>query len=114
MIRLTVQYRMAPSIVEWVDEFFYDNKLVNHASLEVDDEYRRIRRKISHDSYRIKGPRGDGSEYWNIMLSSEYRIINGIIYIYLQYRTAPAVVKRVNEFFYEEKLVNNDSVRAKY
>lgn len=66
MTRLTVQYRMAPAIVKWVNEFFYENKLVNHASVEVDNEYRRIGRQISRKVYGIEGPRGDGSEYWNI------------------------------------------------
>ncbi len=47
-----------------------------------------------------------------LMLSLECRILNGSIYIYLQCRIAPAVVEWVNEFFYENRLVNNDSVRV--
>lgn len=66
MIRLTVQYRMAPSIVKWVNEFFYENDLVNHESVEADNVYRRIGRNISRGLYGIKGPKGNGSEYWNI------------------------------------------------
>lgn len=66
ILRLNLQYRMAPAISEWVKKFFYKSLLRNHATVLADNHYRRVAREISLRGYRIKGPNGVGSEYWMI------------------------------------------------
>lgn len=53
-----------PSIMKWPNEYFYNGELRIHESLRADNEVRSATRKISQESYGIKGPDGCGSEYW--------------------------------------------------
>ena len=66
ILRLNIQYRMAPAISEWVNKFFYKSLLRNHPTVLVDNHYRRVAREISIKHYGIKGPNRVGSEYWMI------------------------------------------------
>ena len=66
IIRLTVQYRMAPAIASWAAKYFYNSNLTNHPKAEADNHWRRIARAVSRESYGIKGPRGRGSEFFII------------------------------------------------
>ena len=66
ILRLNLQYRMAPAISEWINKFFYKGLLRNHALVLADNHYRRVAREISMKDYGIKGPNGVGSEYWMI------------------------------------------------
>ena len=66
IIRLTVQYRMAPAIASWIADFFYDSQLTNHPKAEADNHWRKVARAVSRETYAIKGPRGRGSEFFVI------------------------------------------------
>ncbi len=66
ILRLVLQYRMAPAISQRISAFFYRVLLQNHPSVFVDNQYRRVARAMSKDIYGIAGPEGDGSEYWMI------------------------------------------------
>lgn len=70
MLRLILQYRMAPAISQWVSTFFYKGLLQNHPSVLVDNIYRRAAREISKEFYGIDGPDGKGSEYWMINVAN--------------------------------------------
>jgi len=62
IIRFKVQYRMAPAIMKWPNEYFYNGELRVHHSLEADNEVREAGRKISEEFYWIKGPDDRGFE----------------------------------------------------
>ncbi len=66
ILRLVLQYRMAPAISTWMSAFFYRGLLQNQPSVFVDSQYRRVARAMSKDIYGIAGPERDGSEYWMI------------------------------------------------
>lgn len=72
VLRLTLQYRMAPAISQWVASYFYRGLLQNHPSTLVDNEYRRVAREISLQHYGREGPNKTGSEYWMI------DVVNGV------------------------------------
>ena len=66
VLRLVLQYRMAPAISQFVSRFFYDGLMKNHPSVLTDNDLRAKARQISKSHYGITGPNGDGSEYWMI------------------------------------------------
>ena len=72
VLRLVLQYRMAPSISQFVSKFFYDGLLKNHDSVLKDNSLREKARSISKSHYGIKGTNADGFEYWMI------DVVNGI------------------------------------
>ena len=72
ILRLVLQYRMAPAISEWPSKFFYDGLLKNHPAVLADNKFRRVAREISKEHYGIRGPSGNGSEYWMI------DVVNGV------------------------------------
>ncbi len=72
ILRLTLQYRMAPAISQWVASYFYRGLLQNHPSTLVDNDYRRVAREISLQHYGREGPNKTGSEYWMI------DVVNGV------------------------------------
>ena len=66
MLRLELQYRMAPAIVQWPAQFFYKGLLRNHPSVLEDSHYRSVARDICKQDYGINGVTGNGSETWMI------------------------------------------------
>ena len=72
VLRLKQQYRMAPSIVQWVAKFFYKGQLTNDVSVLNDNDYRRAAHDISKQVYKIDGPSCMGSEYWMV------NVVNGV------------------------------------
>lgn len=72
ILRLLFQYRMAPSIAEWVSKFLYKGLMKNHDSVIQDNRFREIARDISRREYGRKGPERKGSEYWTV------DVVNGV------------------------------------
>ena len=67
VLRLVLQYRMAPASSQFVSMYFYDGLLQNYPSILVDNAHREKARLISKNHYGIKG---DGSEYWMIDIAN--------------------------------------------
>lgn len=72
VLRLVLQYRMAPAISQFVSGFFYDGLLQNSPSVLIDNDLRAKAREISKKEYRCNGPDENGSEYWMI------DVVNGV------------------------------------
>lgn len=72
ILRLILQYRMAPAISQFVSRFFYNSLLRDHHSVLNDNDLRAKAREISKQHYRLKGPNNDGSEYWMV------DVVNGV------------------------------------
>lgn len=97
VIRLRVQYRMAPAIVEWPNAYFYKGELTIHPALLQDNAYRAAGRKISKDIYGL----GRGSEYWHINVmnaKSEAQQNNTTL---VNHASSNAVVNLVGHFMAE-------------
>ena len=101
VLRLVLQYRMAPVISQFVSSFFYDGLLENHHSVLKDNALREKARLISKNHYACKGPNGDGSEYWMI------DVVNGISRVQLNgtslqnYANADRIATLVDQALYQ-------------
>ena len=72
VLRLILQYRMAPAISQFVSRFFYNDLLRDAPPVLIDNDLRVKAREISKQHYGIKGPNNDGPEYWMI------DVVNGV------------------------------------
>ena len=66
LLFLDIQYRMDPEIAKFPSQIFYDNKLKNAASTEVDNAYKQAIRRVTSKYYGIKDKDGNGSLYMMI------------------------------------------------
>ena len=63
LLFLAIQYRMDPEIARFPSQIFYDGKLRNAASTEIDNVYKQAIRRVTSKYYGIKGKDGSGSLY---------------------------------------------------
>ena len=63
LLFLEIQYRMDPEIALFPNQIFYDGKLRNAASTEIDNVYKQAIRRVTSKYYGIKGKDGNGSLY---------------------------------------------------
>ena len=63
LLFLDVQHRMDPELALFPSQIFYDGKLRNAASTEVDNVYKQAIRRVTSKHYGIKGKDGNGSLY---------------------------------------------------
>ena len=101
ILRLILQYRMAPAISQFVSRFFYDGLLKDHPSVMEDNALREKARLISKNHYGLQGPNGDGSEYWMI------DVVNGVSRVQLNgtslqnYANADRIATLVDQTLYQ-------------
>ncbi|KAI9875720.1 MAG: hypothetical protein M1830_008075 [Pleopsidium flavum] len=65
-IILDKQYRMCEQISLFPAAYFYDGHLHDASIVKEDNPIRQAMRRVSLQQYGIKGPDGDGCEYWMI------------------------------------------------
>ena len=66
VLSLRKQYRMDPELALFPGQIFYDGKLKNAVSTEIDNVYKQAIRRVTSRYYGIKGKDGNGSLYMMI------------------------------------------------
>ena len=112
ILRLTVQYRMAPAISQWVAKYFYKNQLSNHPLAILDNDWRRAARSVSKKYYNIQGPEGQGSEFWivDVVHGKSHTSKNGISLV--NYANSDAIALAIDRLLMESaEMATQDKIQ---
>ena len=101
LLFLEIQYRMDPEIALWPNQIFYEGRLRNAVSTEIDNAYKQAIRRVTSKYYGIKGEHGNGSLYMMVdVIHGRARLEEGGTSLQ-NYANADAIVKAIGHLIDE-------------
>ena len=110
-ILLNKQYRMPKAVSKFLPEYVYENELEDHPKALEDTDVRKAARRVSQRFYNIRGPNGDGSEYWviNVAYGVSRLELNGTSMV--NHANAEAMMKAISNLLTEKRHIRPGHIK---